>query len=153
MKIDTEVTGFDEFESLLRSLPDLLQRRVYRQALSAAATPIVRLAKQKAPTEKIRRNIVKKLNKKGSALGDLTISIIARKAYNPVTNVGSRRVKPYGEKDVFYSVWYEFGKKGQPARPFMRPAFDEGKSAAIEAFRAMMKQRLEIEVAKQALKR
>lgn len=143
MKVDAEVTGFDDLEALLRTLPEKAQRRVYRQALNAAATPIVKLAKSYAPTEKIRRNIVKRLNRRGSALGEFTISIIARKAYNPYTGVGSRRVRPYGDKDVFYSVWYEYGKKGQPATPFMRPAYDQGKAAAIEAFRIKLKQRID----------
>lgn len=152
MKIDAEVTGFDDLEEMLRTLPEIAQRRVYRQALSAAATPIVKAAKSKAPTEKIRRNIIKKLNRKGSPLGEFTISVIARKAYNPFTNVGSRRVKAYGDKDVFYSVWYEYGKSGQPATPFMRPAYDEEKDNAREKFRQKMKQRIEAEIAKRRIK-
>ena len=148
MNIGGEIAGFDEFESLLRQLPEIAQRRVYRTSLSAAANPILKSAKLKAPTDKIRRNLVKKLNRRGSALGELTISIIARKAYNPYTRVGSRRVKPYGEKDVFYSVWYEFGSKHQAAKPFMRPAYDENKSNAREEFRKKMKQRLEAEITK-----
>lgn len=153
MKIGAEAKGFGELEDLLRTLPDIVQRRVYRQALSAGANPILKLAKLKAPTEKIRRNIVKKLNRRGSALGEFTISIITRKAYNPRTNVGSRRIKPYSEKDAFYSLWYEFGKRGQPATPFMRPAYDEGKSSAIEEFRKKFKQRTEAEVTKMRSKR
>jgi len=153
MKIDAEVSGFDDLEKMLRTLPDIAQRKVYRQALSAAATPILMLARRKAPTEKIRRNTIKKLNRRGSALGELTVSVITRKAFNPRTGVGSRKVRAYGEKDAFYSVWYEFGSRNQPAQPYMRPAYDEGKTASIEAFRAKLKQRIEAEVLRQRVKR
>ena len=151
MKIDAEVTGFEDLEELLRSLPEVAQRKVYRQALSAAATPILTLARRKAPTEKIRRNTVKKLNRRGSALGELTVSIVTRKAYNPVTGVGSRKIRPYGDKDAFYSVWYEFGSRTIAAKPYMRPAYDEGKAAALEKFRKTLKARLEAAIARQKL--
>lgn len=153
MKIDADVAGFDDLEMLLRDLPDIAQRRVYRTALSFAATPIVKAAKAKAPTDKIRRNIVKKLNKRGSALGELTVSILVRKAFNPRTGVGSRRVAPYGPSDAFFSVWYEFGKTGQPATPFLRPAYDENKALARERFRQKMKERIDAEISKRKIKR
>lgn len=148
MKISTEVSGFEELAEVFRTLPDIAQRRVYRQCLSAGATPILNLARRKAPNEKIRRNTVKKLNKRGSKLGELTVSIITRKAYNARTKVGSRKIKPYGDKDAFFSVWFEFGSKNITAQPYMRPAYDEGKNAALEAFRKKMVERLPIELKK-----
>ncbi len=57
-------------------------------------------------------------------------------------------MKPYGEKDVFWSVWYEFGKKGQPAAPYMEPAFKAKQREAFEEFRKSFKVNIEREVAK-----
>lgn len=148
MEISAEVSGFEELEKLLRELPEIAQRRVYREALSAAGKPIAKAARTKAPTKNIRRNIVKKLNRRGSRLGEFTVSILARKAYNRYTKVGSRRIKKNSEKDAYDSLWYEFGRRGQPATPFLRPAFDENKGNAREIFRKEMKQRIEAEIAK-----
>lgn len=148
MKIDIKLRGWDELVRVFQALPDRLQQTVYRKALSMGANPILKEARNRAPKPKIRRNTIKKLNRKGSALGPLTISIITRKAYNPVTNVGSRRIRPYGENDAFWSVWYEFGKRGQPATPYMGPAFRAKQREAIEEFRKAFKLGIEREVAK-----
>lgn len=148
MKIEIQHRGWNELVRVFQSLPDRLQQSVYRKALFLGANPILKEARNRAPKSKIRRNTIKKLNKKGSALGPLTVSIITRKAYNPVTNIGSRRIRPYGEKDAFWSVWYEFGKRGQPATPYLGPAFKAKQREAIEEFRRAFKLNIEREVGK-----
>lgn len=148
MKVEISNKGWDELIRVFQSMPDIMQQRVYRKALFMGANPVLKEARNRAPKEKIRRNTIKKLNKKGSALGPLTVSVITRKAYNPVTNVGSRRIRPYGDKDAFWSVWYEFGKRGQPATPYLAPAFRAKQREAIEEFRKTFKTEIEREVTK-----
>lgn len=150
MKIGMEEDGFTDLEGMLKRLPEQMQARIYRQALVAAAKPIVQIAKDMAPRSsrrgpmnRIVDNIVAAMNKRGSKLGEFVISIITRKAYNPVTNVGDRRIKARSGKDAFFSVWYEFGKRGQEATPYMAPALQKGATAAVEAFRTTMKKRVD----------
>ena len=42
----------------------------------------------------------------------------------------------------FYGMFHEFGTSKMPARPFMRPSFDEHKDEVIESARKKLEQRI-----------
>lgn len=150
MQVDAKALGFDDLDNVLRELPLRAKRRVYRSALAFAGTPILRAAKQGTSSGKIRRNTIKKLNKPGSKLGELTLSILTRRAFNPRTKVGDKRLEPYGDKDAFFSVWYEFGKRGFPAQEYLWKAFQSNSKVALQRFVQKMTERIEAEVRKLA---
>lgn len=135
MRINAELSGFREFEQALLDIGVFSQRSAMRAALSAAATPVLRKARARAPTPKIRRNTIKKLNKKGSKLGEFTVSVLTRKAFNPHTGVGDSKIRPYSDKDAFYSPWYEFGSKTINQQAYIGPAYQESQGEALVAFR------------------
>ncbi len=58
-----EILGAKELERKLRTLGDRVQRKVVRQSVNAAATPIVKAARAKAPRESglLRKALNKKL--------------------------------------------------------------------------------------------
>lgn len=56
--------------------------------------------------------------------------------------VGFSEPRPDGESNAMIASILEYGKSGQPAKPFMKPAKSASKSAAISA----MKEKLEEEI-------
>lgn len=48
--------------------------------------------------------------------------------------------------DTFYWRFHEFGTRHMPARPFLRPAIDENKEAAVDKFAEVMKKQIDKEV-------
>jgi HK97 gp10 family phage protein len=119
----THISGLAEIGKVLDQLPDRIERRVLQNAVNAGARLILSAVKEKAPTSE-----EPSVNswKYGSILQNLKVRTItkarktARGAYVSTGN-------------AFWAVFYEFGTRHQPARPFMRPAFDESQDWAAQA--------------------
>lgn len=115
---------FEGGTELIKAMADLstrLQKNVTKQALEAAAVPMRNDISRRAPYEPgppdIRANIVI-----GKARGNKTESAVA---------IGPA-------KGFFYGFYNEYGTVHQPARPFMRPAFDSGVARAIRDIASAM---------------
>lgn len=122
------VTGLEKMLKVLGSLPDSVKESLVGGVLEAAAEPIVRAAKSKAPVE----------------TGELRASIHSTK---PRVSGGKIKCKilagaGFFQGDIFYSGFIEFGHyQGSRSlgtnrpfispRPFMRPAADEQRDSAI----------------------
>lgn len=91
-----------------------MQRGVLRDALRAAARPVVASAKTKVPvrTGALKKGISQRVSVKGSKAEAI---------------IGFRR------KD-FYGRFIELGTSKMSAKPFLRPALDESQQKIEEAF-------------------
>lgn len=123
--------GFDGFDDLLRKLGLLRQvpsRPAAERAVLEGAQIIVEQAKRLVPVR----------------TGRLRDSITARLGDGGGANVGFRgegvsvTIGP-DHRRGWYGHFIEFGTVDQPARPFMRPAFDSRHRAAERKIAAAMK--------------
>ncbi len=103
-------------EDLIKKLNKINKgvNRILVRAMKKAAAPIIRAAKAKAPFDT------------GELRDHIGVSVNAKPG-NVALIVGPTR-------GTFYGGFNEFGTKNQPARPFMRPAFDEKKKVAAKIF-------------------
>lgn len=123
--------GSRELERVFKTLGDRVQRKVTRQAVNVAATPVVRAARSKAPQQSglLKKSLGKKIKtykRAGTVVG----------LVGPRTDVQGEY---QGEKRVpwRYAHLVEDGHvdaKGNPipAQPFLRPAFDETQGQALD---------------------
>lgn len=118
-QLSVNITGIKELNQAFAALPEITSRKAARPALRAGATIIKRQAVENVKsvvsdkaTGFLAKNIVVR-SARPQKKGDLRVAVaISGKAVNPKNN---QRVGLYG------SV-LEFGKEGQPARPWLRPA-------------------------------
>lgn len=145
--MELEITGLKELEKTLNRLPEATQRLVVEPSVREGAEVIKDLA-----VEKVSR-------KTGQTARDIAVKMIsnldARRAAGETREVDAQiYVK---KRSAAKARWIEFGTAphvinargtalsangeilgksvshpGQPARPFMRPAYDEGARKAIE---------------------
>jgi len=142
-----DVKGLKELDDFLRSLPEQIQRKALMQATAAGARVIRDSAKGRVPVGHHPPIKVDKKASKARLPGYLRASIgtwrIKKGALGTVTyGVGARGY-------AFYGKFLEFGTKYITARPFLRPALDSSYLWAIEAVAAVLKQKIEKEIAKQ----
>jgi len=115
MKVNVTMTGAQDLRKRLDSLPHALSRKVQVQALKKGAEPIRAMAASLAPRsegsgEHLADHIIIAVPSE-SQLGDEGLFDTAAVHIGP-----ARR--------FFYGSFREFGTAFQPARPFLRPAFD-----------------------------
>ena len=153
---EIEVSGLSELrETLLKRLPEALQGKASQAALAKAAKPIVDSARAKAPTRK-PRGFVGPMRPGEGGDGRLRRSIRSWRNRESTKTYESRFI---GVRGAFYWIFIEFGRgaiesakslgtpikgffgkmvKAIPARPFLRPAFEELKMVALERYRKAM---------------
>lgn len=150
------ISGLSELEAALRELPDRIGKNVLRGAVSAGAAEIRVEAKNKAP---VYTGDVSKGHPPPGTLKRAIYQKQIRELSNDQTQVffvGVRQGKKYqkqGKKgnlsmDAFYWRWVELGSSARAAIPFLRPAFEAKKMAAVEAIKTYMANRIPAEVAK-----
>lgn len=139
--------GAKELERTFRTLGERVQRKVTRQAVNAAATPVVRAAKAKAPEESgtLKRSLGKKV-RTYKQTGTVAAIIGPRTDVEGEHNGQVRKPK-------FYAHLVEGGHIDEsgnhvPAEPFLRPAFDETQGQAL----GVMQDKLAAGVVKEAKK-
>ena len=152
----SHVAGLSELAAALRELPQRIGRNVLRGAVAAGAAEVRVEAKNKAPV------YTGDVTKGHPPLGTLKRAIYQKQIRELSDNqrqvfyVGVRQGKKYrnqGKKgnlsqDAYYWRWVEFGTSKMAARPFLRPAFEATKVAAVERIKEYMAERIPGEVAK-----
>lgn len=150
MPDQVDVSGLAELrQTLLKDLPEALQGKASQAALAKAAKPIVDAAKAKAPT-----NFVGPLKPGQRARGRLRDAITSARNPESTKTYESRLI------GVTRKAWWwrfiEFGRasitrakgslgtpakgffgkqvKAVPAKPFLRPAFEENAQGAIAIY-------------------
>jgi HK97 gp10 family phage protein len=116
MKVGLQVMGAKELEAELRKLSTRISRRLAREALTFGAEPMRAEAARKAP----RR----------SPAPDLADHIIIAPARTIGRELAAVKVGP--EKGFYWGLMQELGTSRHGAQPFLRPAFDNQHTRAIQ---------------------
>lgn len=135
--VTVQIRGLEDVEAKLYDLPSKFAKLVMRRALRPAANiwkeEIAARAPEKTGFLKTQAAISIKLSAKeeaGAALVGFT------KKQNPAL-VGKKAHVPSAGNEAF---WYELGTSNQPARPFIRPAFESKKTQVLDVFIAKLKE-------------
>ncbi len=161
MTIKIDIVGAKEIEAALRELGDpKTMRAAMRDALRDAAKPMVDLAQSLVPVDQgdLKRSI--KIRSLTRAREGVAVGIGIDQNEQPATLI-TRKTKSNGGKGGIYrdpgvagvGPITEFGRPGQPARPFMRPAFDAEGEKTINRFADAAGQAIEKHAARLAKKR
>ena len=133
-KVDIEITGLDELQAKLDSLPIEFSHRALRTALRAPGLIFRDAIRSAAPR----------------LTGWLAAHVTVRAKTNnldegSVTTTFSRKARPGDNASAIYEALYaEFGTVKEPARPFIRPAFESSKQNALDAFIQKLRDNLSI---------
>ena len=150
------IAGLKELQSALKELPDRIAKNVLRGSVGAGAAVIKKetvsrapeytgpVSKGHPPPGTLKRAVYQKQIRELSSL------------FKQTFYVGVRRGKEFqkqGKKgnlsqDAYYASMVEFGTSKMAARPFMRPAFEAKKEAAVTAIRDYLAKRIPEEAAK-----
>lgn len=126
------LTGFKELAENLKKLGPKLAKNGLRSATSAGAAIIRNDARARAPvdTGELKKDIQIKRERdtQGGELFRALYSVYTRSGKRSRLSGKARNV----DKDSFYWKFQEFGTAKQAAQPYMRPAFEANKDAAID---------------------
>jgi HK97 gp10 family phage protein len=151
IKIGTvSITGLAELERRLLDFPDKIARNILGGAIRAGAVVIQKEARQLAPASAEAHWVGKKGTKNRVLIqpGELK-----RKAIKVRLAPRKKRTVPieywvYVARRNWYWRFPEFGTSKRSAQPFMRPAFESRKEAAVERIREYLAARIEKEAVK-----
>ncbi|MDP9991967.1 HK97 gp10 family phage protein [Variovorax boronicumulans] len=137
--VTVKVEGLRELGERMKSLSEDVNNRIARAATAAGAVVIRNAAQAKVPvdTGNLKKNIIVKRLPKGESAG-LTSEHIVTVRKGKLT----KKQKSTGLKDAYYGQFIEFGTVKAPARPFLRPAFDQNKEKAVDAIKSRIDARL-----------
>lgn len=154
--VTVQVKGLRELGETLRTLPTNVAKNTGRGATAAAAATIRDEARARArdyvgrvaaghpPPGTLRRAIVTKQipEKSGPLKQTFFVTVRSGKQYQKQGKHGTL------SQDAYYAAFVEFGTEKMCAHPFMRPAFDAKKNAAVAALETYLAKRLPREVEK-----
>jgi|LGOV01.1.fsa_nt_gb HK97 gp10 family phage protein len=145
-----EVTGLKELNKRLTKLPERIERNIMSAAVRAGANEIKKAAVANLGGKK--SDIVVKKSRAPKGTTKYKVGINAKKFYLYFKEFGTKPHVIKNKKGLLTNGSVVFGRiidhPGQPAKPFLRPAFDENTLGAITAMAKKIKQRLEKEAAK-----
>jgi HK97 gp10 family phage protein len=144
-----KLEGGKELERRLKKLGDKVHRRVTRQAVNAAATPVVKAAKANAPKQSglLKKAMGKKVAtfKKTQAVAAI---VGAKKSVQGEVDGKPRKPSRYAHL-VEKGHINEHGEH-VPAQPFLRPALEQTGEQAMSVMQTKFAAGIEKEAKKQA---
>lgn len=140
------VEGLSEMNEKLKKLSDDVKGRIARAAVTAGAVIIRDRAIALAPVSDVPHGFRGQKGVKISP-GNLKRNIIAKRlapgeTQDSAAAIVALRQSGHPPTDAFYGRFVEFGTVKMPAQPFMRPAFEQTKEAALNAIRDRIATRL-----------
>lgn len=163
-----QLEGLKELEAALMELPKATGKNVLRRALINAATPMADTARNLAPVRlgHLKRSITvgKVKFSSGSAGKRAFAEAMARGATRAEAGAAAREANVSNAEDVTSALvimgpgrhpqatLQEFGTVHHSPHPYMRPAWDQGKSKAAETIRDELKSEIEKAAARLARK-
>lgn len=140
--ISIEVEGLEKLERQLLGVEAKVGSKILRQALSKAATPVVRAAKEKVPVDSgALRQSIGKSTRKGRGKNVATVAVGPKKNARALALANERRSKAIA--GIFYAHIVELGYGRQAPQPFLRPALEENANDAVQIFGRDMKVKIE----------
>lgn len=154
------IAGLKELQAALKELPERIGKNVLRGAVAAGAAVVRNEAKLRAPVYTgsvseghpppgtLRRSVYQKQIREKSNAVQQTFYVGVRKG---------AKYKNQGKKgnlsqDAFYASLVEFGTSKTQSHPYMRPAYEGKKEAAVQAIKAYLERRIPEEERKAAKK-
>lgn len=136
-----QLTGFKELADALRELGPRVARNGLRAAVSAGAAVVRNEARNLAPvrTGEMKKDIQMKRERDIKGQFSAKYSVYVRSGKKSRLAGKARNI----DKDSWYWRLVEFGTSKMTAQPFMRPAFEKQKEAAIEAMREKLDERIQ----------
>lgn len=156
MKQTFQISGMVELGRAFAELDGRVQKRVRRNALAAGARVFRDAARAKAPV----LQVATPTRKPGTLKKAITVKVdrphgSEQEARVWVKGIGKAKIAEFKKAsgkggaanpdDPFYHWMVEFGTVKMPARPYMRPAFEESKFAAADAVKSRISNGIEKE--------
>jgi HK97 gp10 family phage protein len=138
----SQVLGLSEINSVLKALPDRIANRLLQNAVSAGARVQLKAVKAKAPKHEGPQSDASE--KYGTIVENLSVEPM-----RVLRNTSARGAR-VTTRNAFWAMFYELGTAHQPARPFMRPGFDESREEATNTVAGSLLTGVEREAAKLA---
>lgn len=137
----TQVKGLRELGAAMKALGNEMGLKIARAATGAAAQPVKKraianiIASPAVDTGSLKASvIVKRLGKKESKLTSEHIVTVRGR--------GKRKKDGTRQTEAPHASKVEFGTVHMPAEPFLRPAFDSQKGAALTAMQDTLRRRI-----------
>jgi len=162
IETSVKIHGAREISAAMRALPPRIERRLLNRSLLAGAKPIVQDARRRAPVlaepdPRRRAGTVRRAIRAGAVRPQgVTATVYVR--VRGLTQSQIRRYKQRAAQgkvnasnnpnDPFYWRFIEFGTSTQPARPFLRPAFESRKGEFVQAMINDLRPRMQAEIAR-----
>lgn len=151
----SDLVKLDGWQGLIKNLNALhtdLAEKAARSAVLGAASVVRADAKKRAKAQELElsgallENIAIKRERTPKGRHQYHIGVRrgrkAKRARKVVDFSGGRRRVSY-ENDPFYWWFHEFGTSKLPARPFLRPAFEENKDRILETMASRIRKQLD----------
>ena len=140
--------GDKELERTLKTLGERVQRKVTRQAVNAACTPIVKAARNNAPEESglLKESLAKKIKTYPASM--TVVGIIGPDTETKGEYKGEKRW-PAKYAHLVENGHINPDGKFVPPHPFMRPAYESTQAMALDAMKDKLGKGIEREAAKQ----
>lgn len=142
MASTVRVDGLRELGERMRKLSADMAGKVARQATAAGAKIVRDQVRVNAPkdTGNLAAAVVMKRITNSSLSAEYVVAVRKGKRTD-VANAKSGQGKL--GKDAYYAHMVEFGTVKMSAQPFIRPAFESQKNAAVDAIASRLKKRLD----------
>lgn len=141
-----QVNGLRELGESMRLLSADVATRIARAATAAGAQVIrkeaVRLAPQSSEPHQLGRR-KDQIVQPGNLKRNIIIKRMPKSSLSSEHIVTVRHGSGQAPKDAFYGSFVEFGTAKMPAQPFLRPAFESQKEAAVEQIAKRIKARID----------
>ena len=149
--VSIEVEGLEQLRLALRTLPEKVQSKILGAATAKAALPIRNAARAASPmkTGRLRRNIRSTRGKRNGSEASAFVSVrkLNAKAVAKFKRTTGKKATA-NPNDAFYWRHHEFGTAKMRARPFLRPAFEQQKFAAVQVLKEALDRGIQTEAAK-----
>lgn len=143
------LTGAKELEKALKTLGERTQRKVTRQAVNAACTPILKAARANVEVESglLKESLAKKIVTYPEAM--TVVGIIGPDTQTKGEFDGEPRV-PWRYAHLVENGHINPQGEFVPPHPFMRPAYDSSEAQALDVMKEKLGKGIEREAAKQS---
>lgn len=137
MQMNVDIRGFRELDRALGELPKATARNVLRRVTKAALDPMATVAAGAAPHQTGRLSFSISVSERGTRRAEWYGSrarFVAPGVFrsDPKTSFTMAMGPAGGTGALSYASFAEFGTIDTPAHPYMRPAWDGGKDAALQ---------------------
>lgn len=122
--VTVKITGLEQLSQKMQEFPEKMLKKGVRTALRAGGEVLRQAISDAAPVSEDETHVHPPGFLKDHIGSKVTVSV--------KNDTGTILVGPV--KKAFYAMFPEFGTKHQPAKPFIRPAFEGNAQKALDAF-------------------